>query len=116
MAEDAVVGLTEGRQGKGVGGGAVEDKEDLARRLENVAKEVGRLFGPGVFAVADFMSRVGSGHGREGLGANPGVIVAGKMAWSEWHSHAATVAKPGSGRKHEEIKVQPGSRGFSGPV
>lgn len=79
-AQNAVVGLAERGEGKGVGGGAVEGEEDFAVGLEEVAEEVGGLLGPLVIAVAALVGGVGLFHGLPGLGADAGVVVAGELS------------------------------------
>src|SRR5262249_11736202 len=56
VAEDTVIRLAERGEREGIGGGAVEDKKDLAFGFEHVAHQVGGFGSPGIIAVAGFMA------------------------------------------------------------
>ena len=59
MAQDAVVALAAGGQGQRIGGGAVEDKEDLAGSLEDISDPVRGGLGPAVIAIGRLVVLVG---------------------------------------------------------
>src|SRR5262249_57010610 len=79
-----MVRLAERRERQRIGRRAVEHQEYFTLRFEDVADEVGRLRGPCVVAITDFMPGVGLRERGEGFGADAGVVVAGEMAgvWS----------------------------------
>ena len=91
VAEDAVVALGGMGESERVRGGAVEDEEHLARRLEDLADRVRRASGPLVVAVGGDVMGVGLGEGGPGFGRDAGVVVGSEMS------------------------VGPGIRSFSGP-
>src|SRR5262249_12318741 len=72
--------IAERRERQRIGRRAVEHQEHFTLRFEDVADEVGRLRGPCVVAITDFMPGVGLRERREGFGADAGVVVAGEMA------------------------------------
>ena len=80
VAKNAMVGLAKGSQGERVGRGPVENEKDFALGFEDLANQVGRIFGPAVVAVAQRVARIGFSQSRPGLRTNPGIIVAGKLA------------------------------------
>src|SRR5262245_33773899 len=80
VAKNAVVRLAERRERQRIGRCAVEYQEHFTLRFEDVADETGRLRGPRVVAITDFMSSVSLRERCEGFGANASVVVAGEMA------------------------------------
>ena len=80
VADDAVIGLAQRRQRKGVGGGAIEDEKHFATSFEDIADQVGGLLRPRVVAVGSGVAVIGLLHGRPRFGTNPGVIIAGELA------------------------------------
>ena len=80
VAQDAVVRLAHGGEGEGVGGGAIENEEDLTLRFEDVADEIRGHGGPFVVAIAADVAVVGFGDGGPCFGADAGVVVAGELA------------------------------------
>ena len=100
VAENAVVGLAQRRQRKRVGRRAVKDEKHLAVGLEDVANQVGRLVGPGIVSITDFVTLVGLRHGGEGFRTNTGIIVAGKLATgSSFCIHRRHFSYPAAGWK-----------------
>src|SRR5215510_11631689 len=75
-----MVRLAERRERQRIGRRAVEHQEYFTLRFEDVADEVGRLRGPCVVAITNFMPGVGLRERGEGFGADAGVVVAGEMA------------------------------------
>ena len=80
VAEDAVVALAAGGEGEGICGGAVEDEEDFAVGLEEVADALGGAVGPLVVAVCRCVAVAGFFKGCPSFGRGPGVVIAGEMA------------------------------------
>ena len=78
VADDAVIALAERGEGEGVGGGAVEDEEDVAVGLEHTAEQVAGAHGPFVVAVGREAAAVGLGQGGPGLRADAGGVVTGE--------------------------------------
>src|SRR5437660_4613130 len=52
MAEDAVIGLAQRGERKGIGSRAIEDEKDLAFRFKYVTDQIRRFGSPGVIAIA----------------------------------------------------------------
>ncbi len=80
VAQNAVVGLAEGGEGQGIGGGAVKHKKDFAAGLKQIANHAGGLGGPGIIAVGLFMAVIGGGEDGPGFGADPRIVIAGELA------------------------------------
>jgi len=74
-----VKGLAERSQSQRVGGGAIEDEEDIAISIEELAKSVGGQRGPGIFAVGGGTALVGALHCLPSLGTDARVVVAAKL-------------------------------------
>ena len=93
VADHAVVGLAQRRQGQGVGRRAVKDKEHLAVGLEDAAKGVRRPLGPPIVAVGGDIPLVGLDEVLQRLGAHARVVVAGKLnrsggRWGSEHGNS----------------------------
>ena len=78
MAQDALVAAAESGEREGVGGGAVEDEENLAVCFKYFSHLRARLGGPRVVTVPRGAAGVGGGERGHGLGADPGGVVAGE--------------------------------------
>jgi hypothetical protein len=63
-----------------IGGRAVEDEKRLASRLEDILEKPFRPPGPGIIAITGGMLLIGFSEGSKDFRADPGVIVARKMA------------------------------------
>ena len=79
--------LTDRREREGVGGGAVEDEEDVAVGLEEFGEEFFGAGGVMIVAIAGDAVGVGGGEGGERCGAKTGGIIAREGKIGAWACH-----------------------------
>ena len=79
VADDAVIRLAERRQRQGVGRRAVEDEEDFAIGLEQLAERIAGPLGERIVAIGGRVRALAARECVPGFGADAGVVVAGKL-------------------------------------
>ena len=75
-ADDGVIRLAKGSEHQGIGRSAVKGKENLAVGFKQLPEGISRGRSPGVVPVARDVAVIGGFHGRPGLRADAGIIVA----------------------------------------
>ena len=101
MAQDRLIAAAKVREGKGVGGGSVEDKKYFALALEHVVEELFGACRPCVAAVGRGAAGIGGGERGPRFGRDARRVVAGEVVVVLW----------GGGRRRHGRSVQ-----FSTPV
>lgn len=90
--------LTNSGEREGVGGGAVEDEEDVAVGLEEFGEEFFGAGGVMIVAIAGEAVGVGGVEGGERCGANAGGIIARERNIGTWACHRDFGVWQGGGR------------------
>jgi len=114
-ADDGVVGLGESFEAEHVGGGAVEDEEDVDAVAEMFLKFLGGRLRMRVVAIADHVAVVDGGEGTENVGMDPCIIVAGKAAGRFHGGINLTEVAAENEDNHRGAKGTSNHKGHEGP-
>ncbi len=83
VADNAVIGLAKRGQRQGVARGPIEHEENFAVRSEQFPKGVAGFRGPAIRAIGEFVPGVYPLHRFEGFWTDPGIVIAGKLLWTQ---------------------------------